>query len=92
MREKFAHAGMVRVVCGKDRRGAAQCISGFRERRKVLVVCVKGLEGLGMGEGELMGGEANYVAIVGFMQGENPGGVGAVPDVEGVGNLGSMTE
>ena len=44
-----------------------KCIDGFWERREVLMVCVKGLKGLGMGEGELVGREANYVAVIGFV-------------------------
>ena len=56
------------------------------------MVCVKGLEGLGMGERELMGGEADNMAIVGFVQGEDPGGMSAVPDVEGVRNLGDVAK
>ena len=53
---------------------------------------VYGFPGFRLDEGELFGTDADYGGLVAFVQGEDPFGVGAVPDARGVGEWRDVAE
>ena len=55
-------------------------------------MAVDGFPGFGLDEGELARADTDNGGLVAFVKGEDPFGVGAVPDAVGVGEWGDVAE